>query len=78
MVLVLTGNSEEPECGPATLSKEELVHAFVGGGLFTLLECKTGRFDRTPQYDQLPECPLSHEALFRRTGAPLLSPAGVE
>ena len=46
-----------------------------GGSYFRLVGCKTGRFDRTPYYDKLPQCPLSHEAVFVRTDLQLPTPS---
>ena len=70
LYLVLTGNADEPEVGPAVLSKEELVLAFTRTGLFRLLGCYTDRFDSTPFYETLPQRPLAHVATFQRTSAP--------
>ena len=71
LMLVLTGNDAEPPCGPAVLSKTELLAAFTGGeggkGLFELVAVRESRFDPTPAYDKLPRPPLSWECLLRRT-----------
>ena len=65
-LLVLTGNDREPEVGPAVLSKEELEGAFVGSGLFRVVDIREGRFDTTEHYATLPSCPLAWEAVFQR------------
>ena len=40
LLLVLTGNDEEPEVGPAVLSRAELEDAFVATSYFRLVECR--------------------------------------
>ena len=53
LVLVLTGNANEPEVSPAVLTKDELVRAFTAGGQFALVDIAEGRFDPTPAYSSL-------------------------
>lgn len=65
-LMVLTGNDREPEVGPSVLSQQELEGAFVGSGLFELVEIQEGRFDLTPGYAGLPVCPLCWVAIFRK------------
>ena len=43
LLLVLTGNSNEPHVGPEVLSRDELKNAFVESGKFELLSIKEGR-----------------------------------
>eukprot|EP00929_Paragymnodinium_shiwhaense_P041589 TRINITY_DN21589_c0_g1_i1.p1 TRINITY_DN21589_c0_g1~~TRINITY_DN21589_c0_g1_i1.p1 ORF type:complete len:261 (+),score=52.99 TRINITY_DN21589_c0_g1_i1:43-783(+) len=66
LLLVLTGNSKEPEAGPSVLSREELVGAFSSDDLFELLDLQEGRFDATSYYEKLPQRPLMWQAIFRR------------
>lgn len=69
LLLVLTGNANEPEISPAVLTKAELVDAFTAEGMFTVLDVQEGRFDSTPDYDKLPHLPLAWIGLFRRRTA---------
>ena len=66
LVLVLTGNDKEPEVGPAVLSRQDLEAAFVSSGLFELVSIEEGRFDPTPHYETLKQCPLCWVALFKK------------
>ena len=64
ILLVITGNSNEPEAGPAVLSRAELESAF--SGLFETLDISEDRFDHTPHYGTLPRRPLAWVGVFRR------------
>jgi SAM-dependent methyltransferase len=69
LLLLLAGNSLEPQCGPNTLSEAELRGAFAdpesGGWEFVWLV--QSRFDETPHYrDALGKRPLAWCALLRR------------
>lgn len=69
LLLVMTGNANEPEISPAVLTKAELIDAFTANGKFAVLNVQEGRFDSTPDYDKLPHLPLAWIGVFRRQTA---------
>jgi SAM-dependent methyltransferase len=65
LLMLLTGNDLEPDCGPNTMSEAELRAAFHEGWEFVWLT--QSRFDETPHYrDELGKRPLAWWALLRR------------
>lgn len=68
LLLCLTGNDNEPEVGPAVLSRKQITDAFELSGKFDILSLKEGRFDPTPAYKKLSKLPLCWELLARRKG----------
>ncbi|EDQ90537.1 uncharacterized protein MONBRDRAFT_36597 [Monosiga brevicollis MX1] len=68
VLCMLTGNANEAEVGPATVSREELTldcGPFAAASWEQVELCET-RFDPTPAYDRLERCPLAWQAIFRR------------
>ena len=61
-----TGNADEPEVGPAVLTKQQLADAFEKSGLFEIVSLTAGRFDPTEAYRTLPRLPLCWELVARR------------
>ncbi len=66
ILLVLTGNADEPEVGPSVLTREELITAFERNGEFELLELSVDRFDDNEFYRTLEKRPLAWFGVFRR------------
>ncbi|KAI8476200.1 MAG: S-adenosyl-L-methionine-dependent methyltransferase [Monoraphidium minutum] len=66
LLMLLTGNALEPECGPNVLTEPQLRAAFGGGG-WEWVWLTRSRFDETLHYrDVLGKRPLAWWALLRR------------
>lgn len=61
-----TGNADEPEVGPAVLTRQQLTDAFEQSDLFEIVSLTAGRFDPTDAYRALPRLPLCWELVARR------------
>eukprot|EP00730_Choanoeca_flexa_P009848 TRINITY_DN14201_c0_g1_i1.p1 TRINITY_DN14201_c0_g1~~TRINITY_DN14201_c0_g1_i1.p1 ORF type:complete len:221 (+),score=31.39 TRINITY_DN14201_c0_g1_i1:94-756(+) len=65
LLMVMTGNSNEPEVGPSVLTEDELRRAF-DEDRFECLSLTESRFDSTPAYAKLSQCPLAWVGVFRK------------
>lgn len=66
LLLLLTGNANEPEIGPAVLSGEQLLAPLVYSGLVCVF-LRQSRFDSTPHYvDVLGKRPLAWWVVLQR------------
>eukprot|EP00045_Choanoeca_perplexa_P004448 m.38174 g.38174 ORF g.38174 m.38174 type:complete len:228 (+) comp12579_c0_seq2:483-1166(+) len=65
LLVVLTGNANEAEVGPSVLTRDELEHAF-DKERFECVSIEESRFDSTPAYSKLEQCPLAWVGVFRK------------
>jgi SAM-dependent methyltransferase len=66
LLLMLTGNANEPEVGPAVLTGEQLLTPLLDAGLVCVL-LRQSRFDDTPYYtNELKKRPLAWWVVLQR------------
>jgi hypothetical protein len=68
LIMLLTGNANEPYVGPNILTQQELLSSFVADGRFECVWVTESRFDTTQHYQhELRKRPLAWWALLRKT-----------